>query len=64
MKDAEILLRALERIADSEPRPKRNGNYLAFDIEALQRTARLAVLAYHQSEPESEDERARRTIPV
>lgn len=34
---------ALERIANSEPRPKRNRDYDASDIQSLQRTARAAL---------------------
>jgi hypothetical protein len=37
------LLEALKRIAESEPRPKRNGDYDQADVAALQRTARIAL---------------------
>jgi len=37
------LRKALERIANSQPRLRRNGTYSAHDLEALQRTARTAL---------------------
>jgi hypothetical protein len=39
----ERLRAALQRIADAEPRPKRNHDYGAEEIERLQRTARAAL---------------------
>lgn len=37
------LLAALERIAASEPRPRRDGTYDADVVESFQRTARAAI---------------------
>ena len=39
----DCLMEALERIAKSEPRPKRSGDYDRADVSALQRIARFAL---------------------
>lgn len=46
---AEAAEAALQRIADSQPRPRRDGNYEAHDLSALQRIAR-AHLTKHGSQ--------------
>ncbi|CAB4138986.1 hypothetical protein UFOVP343_32 [uncultured Caudovirales phage] len=39
----ELAVIALERIANSQPRPKRNGDYDKTDVSALQRVAKVAL---------------------
>lgn len=42
---------ALERVSNSQPRPKRNGDYDRSDVSALQRIARTAIAVLTGGKP-------------